>query len=309
MTAAVLDMLQPGSSSVLLDGTVGTGGHAAAFLDAAGKSSRLVGCDLDAAALAKAADRLRPYGPRVTLLHRSYADVPALIRERWPELTVTHILLDLGMSALELEESERGFSFRRPEELLDMRFDAAADRPTAATLLRRLPEDELERIFRAYGEAPNARQLAAQIVHKRREAPVTHVRDLLLAVDAAGGPNGRRSRVHPATRVFQALRITVNDELTTLRTALPQLIDLLAPGGRIAVISFHSLEDRVVKEAFRTAARDCICPPSFPVCRCGHRRQITILTKHVRTPSPDERNNNPRSRSAKLRVAEKLTPP
>lgn len=302
----VVDLLAPEKESVVLDGTVGAGGHAEALLERMGSAGQLVGLDLDPAALRVAAQRLARFGKRVRLLHANFRDAPAALAGAGLQPSLTHTLLDLGVSSIEFETSGRGFSFQRTDEVLDMRFDPDQPGPTAATILNRWPVEQLAQTLRNNGEEPNANAIARSIVLQRRDHPFERVRDLVHAVLQSGARNrGRRTLLHPATRTFQALRIAVNDELENLRHALPELLALLTPGGKMAVISFHSLEDRIVKEFFKRESADCICPPAFPVCRCGHTSQLTILTKHVVTASDDEQRNNPRSRSAKLRVAQK----
>lgn len=304
----VRQLLAPDRASVILDGTVGAGGHAEALLVASQPGGTLLGLDLDPAALERAAIRLQRFGSRVHLYQASFAHTAEILEAHHPGVRLTHILLDLGLSSFALTASGRGFSFQQQDEELDMRFDPGASVPTAAEFLRRASEGEIERVLRAYGEEPLHQELARAIVKTRRERPLRTVADLVTLIEqvAGGHLHGRRTGMHPATRTFQALRICVNDELGTLAHSLPQLLALLASGGRMAVISFHSLEDRIVKTFLHREARDCVCPPSFPVCRCGHRRQLRILTKHVIQASPLERKNNPRSRSAKLRAFQKV---
>lgn len=296
--------LKPGQT--VLDATVGTGGHAEAILSRILPGGELYGLDLDQSALDTASKRLSKFKPNVHLIRSSYRDAVAVLAET-NVAQADRILLDLGISSLELEESGRGFSFQRAGEPLDMRFDAAADTATAAELLATNSEEDLATILSEYGEEPLAKAIAGAIVTERRSRPIERVGDLLpIILGAYGRRWSTRSEKHPATRTFQALRIAVNNELETLTQALPDLIRLLAPSGRIAVISFHSLEDRIVKELFREEARDCICPPEIPVCRCNHKATIKILTKHVIVPTQQEQTHNPRSRSAKLRIAERL---
>lgn len=307
----VVRLLDPHPGEILLDATVGGGGHAQALLQRAGGDLTVLGLDPDPAAIAAAGETLQAFRSRVHLVRGSYLDARTIIdQELGLEKRANRILLDLGVSSIELEESGRGFSFHRTKEPLDMRFDPRGGGPTAADLLATGSEQELVRWFTEYGEEPSARKIARAIIRTRKETPLATVSDLVGVVASAthGRHRGRVTRLHPATRTFQALRIAVNRELEILEEALPQLIDLLLPGGRIAVISFHSLEDRIVKTIFKREATDCLCPPSFPECRCGHVAQLTLLTKHVVTPTEQESTINPRSRSAKLRVAEKLLP-
>jgi 16S rRNA (cytosine1402-N4)-methyltransferase len=263
-----------------LDCTVGAGGHAFALLERSSPDGQLTGLDADPAALELARMRLAPFGKRVILLNRTFADLAELGEQ--PE---DAILFDLGLSSMQLETSGRGFSFRR-DEPLDMRFDPKSDRATAAELLNSLSETELERVLFEYGEEPRARRVARQIVQRR---PIRRTGELVSAVSAALGP--ARGRIHPATRTFQALRIAVNDELDALNAGLDAAVDLLKIHGRVAVISFHSLEDRIVKWRFRGWA---------------DQGMVRVLTRKPVQPSMDEIQRNPRARSARLRVAEKV---
>ncbi len=305
----VVDLLKPGPDDRILDGTIGAAGHATALLERAGPLCRLLGLDRDPLAIVAARTSLARFRDRVQLEQASFADADKVLAQHPSFAPVSRILLDLGTSMLTLERSGRGFSFRSAHEPLDMRYDPDAAVPTAADLLATLRENELAELIATNGEEPLARFIAKEIVTRRRAAPLATVADLVTAVHAAYRRRGyqERSRTNPATRTFQALRIAVNDELDTLRRALPKLVELLAPGGRIAVISFHSLEDRIVKTFFRTEAKGCICPPALPECRCGHEARLRLLTRHVVKPTDNEQQHNPRSRSAKLRAAEKRT--
>ena len=282
---SVLDFLQPrpGSGFRALDCTLGAGGHAFGVLERSAPDGRLVGLDADPRALELAAARLAPFGGRVTLLNRNFGDLAELDLE-----PVDAIVFDLGLSSMQLESSGRGFSFRA-DEPLDMRFDPQAELATAAELLNTLPEADLERILREYGEEPRARRLARTIAQRRHDRPLQTTTDLVAAVTAALGP--ARGRIHPATRTFQALRIAVNDELQALQAGLDAAVHLLQPHGHLAVISFHSLEDRIVKWRFRGYADDGL---------------VRILTRKPVTPMDEEARANPRARSAKLRVVERL---
>ncbi|MFH1171791.1 MAG: 16S rRNA (cytosine(1402)-N(4))-methyltransferase RsmH, partial [bacterium] len=255
----VLQLLNPSPESIVLDGTVGTGGHALALLHAMGSRGQLVGFDLDETALAIARQRLAPFGERVLLLKASYADASDVLGAHPTFQPLSSILLDLGFSTTELVESGRGFSYRHPDEPLDMRFDPSGERPTAASILATRDERELATIIAAYGEEPLAGRIAQRIVRQRKERRLERVHDLVEVILTVYGRRryAERSRQHPAARTFQALRIAVNDELGTLHAALPRLTRLLAPGGRIAVISFHSIEDRIVKTFFTTESRQC----------------------------------------------------
>jgi 16S rRNA (cytosine1402-N4)-methyltransferase len=281
----------------VIDGTLGAGGHSAALL-AAGAGD-LLGLDVDPQALREAARALAPFARRAHIVHASYADMTAQAAALgWD--AVDAILLDLGVSSMQFDTAERGFSFRH-DAPLDMRFDPTSAHPTAADLVNTLDADELADLFWRYGEEHKSRRLARAIVSHR---PFGTTLELAAAIEQAS-PRRWDDRLHPATRVFQALRIAVNNELGVIEAALPKAIDLLRPGGRLAVISFHSLEDRLVKDAFRLAATDCICPPRLPVCVCGHRATVILLTRKPITATDDEIARNPRSRSAKLRAVEK----
>jgi 16S rRNA (cytosine1402-N4)-methyltransferase len=294
----VLDALAPVSGSDYLDGTLGAGGHAEGILQASAPRGRLLGLDLDREALAIAHQRLSTYRARVEIEQSSYLHAPDILQNiGWPH--VHGILLDLGISSMQIDRPGRGFSFME-EGPLDMRFDQNAG-TTAADLVNSLSEEALAKILRDFGEERFARRIARAIVAAR---PV-HTTQALTALIQEAVPH-YSSPIHPATRTFQALRIATNQELETLATALPELVKCLAPRGRIAVISFHSLEDRIVKSIFRTESRDCICPPEQPVCNCGHTASLRLLTKKPIRPGQQEIQANPRARSARLRVAEKM---
>jgi len=294
----VLSALQPGAGSRHIDGTVGAGGHAFGILEASHPDGELLGLDRDPSSLARARERLARFGGRVHLAHRSFAEMHlAAAALEWT--TVSGVLLDLGLSSLQVDDPARGFAFRL-EGPLDMRFDPA-QATTAGDLVNGLSETDLADLLWRFGEEPRARQVARRIVLARPLATTTE-----LAQTVGGAASQRGSRIHPATRVFQALRIAVNGELEALQEGLRLALGLLAPGGRIAVIAFHSLEDRIVKEYFRRESRDCLCPPGQPVCTCGHRASLRILTRKPVRPEEGEVQANPRARSARLRVAERL---
>ena len=281
-----------------IDGTVGGGGHAAGILAALSPAGRLLGLDRDPVALEAASARLAPCGERVVLAHSSFARLSECARAH-DFVPVDGVLLDLGLSSLQLADPSRGFAFTKPGPL-DMRFDPQSGQPTAADLVNDLPAEELAHLLYRYGEEKAARRVAEAIVAAR---PLRTTDELAAVVARV---LGRRGRIHPATRTFQALRIAVNDELAALEAVLPQAVEILAPGGRLAVISFHSLEDRIVKRFLRRESRDCICPPEAPVCTCDHRAVLCLITRKPIRPTPDETAVNPRARSARLRVAERL---
>jgi 16S rRNA (cytosine1402-N4)-methyltransferase len=290
--------LQPQRGGRYLDGTLGAGGHAAGILAASGPSGMLLGLDIDPQALELAASRLAEFGKQATLKRMSYARLgEALQSQGWD--TVDGILLDLGASSMQFDQAERGFSFRK-EAPLDMRFDPDAPL-TAADLVNEWPEEDLADIIYQYGEERRSRRVAQAIVRARPIQTTTE-----LAGVVARAMRVKRGGIHPATRTFQALRIAVNGELDNLDTALPQALAGLAPQGRLAVISFHSLEDRRVKQFLQQESVDCICPPEQPVCTCGHKASVRLVTRRAVKPTTAEEESNPRSRSARLRVAEKL---
>jgi 16S rRNA (cytosine1402-N4)-methyltransferase len=296
---AVIEGLALKPGSLVIDGTLGLGGHSEAILKATGPDGRVLGFDRDPAALALAQDRLLAYGQRLVTYHGSYAEMGKMA----PMLgfaPADGVLLDLGLSSLQLDSAERGFAFRF-EGPLDMRFDPTAGQ-NAADLVNTLAESELADIIYTYGEERFSRRVARAIVAARPLRTTGHLAQIV----ASAIQGGRREKIHPATRTFQALRIAVNDELGALDRSLPQALDLLRPGGRLAVISFHSLEDRIVKRYFQAEEKGCVCPPELPACVCGRVPRQRILTRHPLVPSEDEQATNPRARSAKLRVAERL---
>ena len=280
-----------------LDGTVGAGGHAAGLLAESEPGGLLLGLDVDPQALELARQKLAPFGERACLKQASYAS----LREQLTALgweTVDGILLDLGASSMQFDRPERGFSFLA-DGPLDMRF-SPANPLTAAQIVNEWPEADLADILFRYGEEPAGRRIARAILQAR---PVGGTRELAGVIEKA---LGRRGPHHPATLTFQALRIAVNGELEAVEKTLPAAVQALAPGGRLAVISFHSLEDRLVKEFFRRESKDCLCPPRQPICTCGHKASIREIARRPIVPTVEETNLNPRARSAKLRVAEKL---
>jgi 16S rRNA (cytosine1402-N4)-methyltransferase len=281
-----------------VDGTVGAGGHAQGILQASQPDGQLLGLDVDPQALAVAKERLQPFGKRVILIQASYITLSEQLYKLGRD-TVDGIVLDLGVSSIQLDTTQRGFSIQY-DAPLDMRFDP--DLPvTAAHLVNNLDEDTLAELIHRFGEERQARRVARAIV-RARPLHTTQQLAQVVAKETSGGRPG----IHPATRTFQALRIAVNKELDSLEGVLPQAVNALAPQARVAVIAFHSLEDRIVKQYFRRESRDCICPPRQPICTCGHKAVLQAITRHPLRPSQAEVDENPRSRSARLRVAEKL---
>lgn len=298
----VIHFLEPADGKTYLDGTLGGGGHSALILEKA-PEALLVGIDRDQSALAAAGARLAVYGERIRLLHGDFADVAGLLNS----LGITALdgfILDLGVSSHQLDTRERGFSFQQ-DAPLDMRMDTSSGE-TAADLVNKLPEQELERIISEYGEERWAKRIASFIVKERAESLITTTFRLVDIIKGAVPKAKWDERIHPATRTFQALRIAVNTELESLERGMRAALDLLKPGGRGVIISFHSLEDRIVKHIFREYAEGCTCPRQMPVCVCGRQPRVKILTSRPVTATQEETDDNPRARSAKLRAVEKL---
>ncbi len=297
-----VDLLTPRPGGVYVDGTLGGGGHAEEILKRSAPDGLLIGLDQDKDAVARCSSRLAGYGGRALLQQANFRDLEQVLEELAIK-SVDGVLLDLGLSWFHLRSPERGFSFMT-EGPLDMRMDAGRS-TTAADLVNTLSRHDLARIIREYGEENKAYAIAKAIERARDREPITSTTQLAQIVSSVFPPYPPR-RIHPATLTFQALRIAVNDELGALAGGLDQAVRLLRSGGRAVVISFHSLEDRIVKQAFAAHAKGCICPPRLPVCRCGKTPDLKILTKRPVTASEDETAANPAARSAKLRAAEKL---
>ena len=298
----VLEWMRPAPDGVYLDGTLGGGGHSEAILRLAGGTARLYGIDRDPDAIAAASERLKAY-PGFQALHGNFHDAKQLLTEAGAP-PLTGALLDLGVSSYQLDNAERGFSYHE-DAPLDMRMDAS-EGETAAQYLARVEPDELRRVLTEYGEEKWAARIAKVLAEKRAEKPIETTLDLVAVVDAAIPKAVRRKdEGHPARRTFQAVRIAVNDELAPLERAIEDMVDLLAPGGRMLVITFHSLEDRIVKNTFRGLQNPCICPPKAPICTCGRKPIGKVLGGGAIPPAETETAENPRARSAKLRVFEK----
>jgi 16S rRNA (cytosine1402-N4)-methyltransferase len=295
-----IDGLALRPNAICIDATLGGGGHAEAILRAIGPQGRLLGLDADPNALSRVHTRLARFAGQTTLVQANFRDLGAVaVANGFP--AVDAILMDLGVSSYQLWEAERGFSFTSSGPL-DMRMDPNTEL-TADEIVNTWPQDELADIIYRYGEEPRSRRIARAIVSAR---PLHTTAELADVIAKAVSVRKDRNRIHPATRSFQAFRITVNDELGALEEALPQALALLASGGRLVVITFHSLEDRLVKQFMQREARDCLCPPDLPACRCGHEAQLRIRTRKPIQPNEGEVAVNPRSRSAKLRIAERL---
>jgi 16S rRNA (cytosine1402-N4)-methyltransferase len=293
----IIHALQPKSRCFYVDCTLGGGGHAQGILEASRPDGRLLGLDLDPQAIAIARKRLAAFGERVRIEQASYVELTSVLKLAGWNL-VDGIVFDLGVSSMQFDTPERGFSFQH-DAPLDMRFNP--DSPiSAAELVNQISEAELAEIIFRYGEDRNARRIARAIVRAR---PLRTTKQLAAVVARTGGA---KDHIHPATRTFQALRIAVNEELKSIEAALPQAVQALNSGGRLAIISFHSLEDRIVKEYFNRESTDCLCPPQQPVCTCGHKATIRKVTRKPIVPAESEVSDNPRARSAKLRIVEKL---
>ena len=282
-----------------IDATVGDGGHATALLEATAPNGEMLGIDADPESLERARGRLQPFGNRVNLVNDNFANLERIVQQHKFH-PITAILLDLGLSSYQLDDASRGFSFR--DASLDMRMDPN-QQLTASYIVNTYSEEELRRVIATYGEEPQARRIARAIVRYR---PIYTAQELARVIESMVPRRGRR--IHPATRSFQALRMRVNDDLENLESFLEQAVRVLNQGGRLAVIAYHSLEDRIVKLFFRQESRDCICPPERPQCVCGHRATLRILTKKVIKPTANEIQGNPRVRSARLRAGMTLGP-
>ncbi|MFY9814465.1 MAG: 16S rRNA (cytosine(1402)-N(4))-methyltransferase RsmH [Dehalococcoidales bacterium] len=288
--------IQPGGRYV--DCTLGGGGHAMAIIQNSAPGGQLLGIDADPEAIRAAAINLSRYTDSVLLVNDNFVNIDAICHH-YDFYPVHGILLDLGLSSMQLLDDPRGFSFQY-EAALDMRFNPK-QKITAADIINNYPEVDLAQLIRKYGEEPHSYKIARRIVQSRPVNTTTQLADIV--ADAVGGRHGR---IHPATRTFQALRIAVNEELEHLEETLGKTIDLLGAGGRLVVISYHSLEDRIVKQFLQRESKDCICPPSVPVCQCKHTASFRLINKKVITPSETELDENPRSRSARMRVAERI---
>ena len=299
MVGEVLSTLQINPSGTYIDCTLGEGGHASAILGAIDPPPRLLGIDLDQEALESATRRLSELSRTFVAEQGNFREVGDIARRHGIE-SANGILFDLGLSSLQVDTAARGFSFRK-EARLDMRFDTS-QRLSAADVVNDLSESELADVIYRYGEESRSRRIASAIVTSRPLDTTTQLADVISRV--LGRPSGRR--IHPATKTFQAIRIAVNGELDNIERGLDQAIELLREGGRIVVISYHSLEDRLVKGVFRREASGCICPPEIPICACGHEPTLRLVSRRVIKPDQEEIRVNPRSRSARLRVAERI---
>lgn len=304
MVEEVLRYLAPRSGGVYVDATVGEGGHAELILKASSPDGQLIGLDRDEEAIALSRERLKRFGERVTLLQANFRDLERILDSLGLE-EVDGILFDLGVSTHQLERPERGFSFDT-DAPLDMRMDRR-QRLTAYDIVNSYPKKELYRILRELGEEPHARSIARAIVRRREQGPIRTTGELVEVIRSAVPVRYRfRRGRHFATQTFRALRMAVNQELECLEEAIPQAVHRLRKGGRLVVISFHSLEDRIVKRWFARMASACICPPGVPICVCGHKPEVKLLTRKPLRVSPEEVARNPKARSARLRAVERL---
>ena len=294
-----IENLQIKPDGIYVDGTLGGGGHSSRIVSALGGRGRLIGIDQDEAAIEAAGQRLSPYQDRVTLIRDNYCNVRQALRQLAIE-KVDGILLDLGVSSFQLDHSERGFSYRY-DTPLDMRMDLRQTQ-TAKDIVNQYTEKELYRVIRDYGEEQFAKNIAKHIVRERERAPIETTGALNEIIKAAIPAKMRATGGHPSKRTFQAIRIECNRELEVLKDSMDDLIDLLNPGGRLCIITFHSLEDRIVKTAFRRNENPCVCPPDFPVCVCGQASKGRVITRKPILPSAEELTINKRAKSAKLRV-------
>ena len=304
LLAETVELLNPSGDEIFVDATLGLGGHAEAILSASAKV-KVIGIDQDAQAIRFATERLEKFGARIEIFHTNFSEIKQVLADVKFE-KVDGVLADLGVSSLQFDSAERGFSFRF-DALLDMRMNADSGEDTAAELLESLSETEIADLIYKYGEERNSRRIARRIVWKREIGePILTTKELAETVEKAVGRGKSRDKIHPATRTFQALRIAVNGELEILERFIESSIDILKKDGRLAIITFHSLEDRIVKQTLQKLAGKCSCPPRLPQCQCGARREVEILTRKPVAPTEKESDENPRARSAKLRVCRKL---
>lgn len=297
-----VDSLNIKPDGIYVDGTLGGGGHAYEVCSRLGKYGRLIGIDQDADAIAAATKRLEPFADKVTVVRSNYENIASVLHDLGIE-KVDGIYLDLGVSSYQLDTASRGFTYRE-DAPLDMRMDQR-NTQTAADIVNTYSETELYHIIRDYGEDRFAKNIAKHIVQRRQEKPYETTGELIETIKAAIPAKIRATGGHPAKRTFQAIRIELNHELDVLNRSIDTMIDLLNPGGRLSIITFHSLEDRIVKKRFRDNENPCICPPEFPVCMCGRKSKGTVITRKPIVPGEEELEYNKRSKSSKLRVFER----
>jgi len=301
----VIKNLNPQSNQNFIDATLGGGGHAEKILEKTAPDGILIGVDLDEKAIELAKKRLNKFGRRAILIKQNYKNLKEKLNEQYRDIQIHGILLDLGLSLYQLQDTSRGFSFLNNN--LGMKFDEDDDKEDAEEIINSYSQEKLEKIFKEFGEEQLARHIAKQIVNYRNNSKIKTSRELAEIVESVYKKFYRqKSKINPATKVFQALRIYINHEFDNIKSFLPDAIDILETGGKMAVITFHSLEDRIVKEIFKDASHDCICPPNFPKCVCNHRAKIKLINRKVIVPTEREVKDNPASRSAKLRIIQKL---
>ena len=301
----VSELLNCAPGKNFVDCTVGSGGHAQMILRLTAPHVKLIGIDIDPHAIERTKEALRPFGKRAVLVNDSYAHIARIV-VGVPVRTIEGILLDLGISSEQLEDSSSGFSFQKKGPLL-MTFSGKRSGLIAEEVVNSFSGRELYKIITCYGEERYARSIVRNILASREREPIKDTAELARIITESVPQKARgRSKIHPATKTFQAIRMYVNDELNTIKAVIPQALGILKPGGRLAVISFHSLEDRLVKTEFKKAAQSCACPPDFPVCACRAKQMVRLVTRRAIKPSMAEQAQNPRSRSARLRVVEKI---
>jgi len=315
----IIEYLKPQPNQNFVDCTLGGGGHTEKILQRTGPQGKVLAFERDQRAIEAASRRLKKYQNRLIIINQNYVHLEEeIIRHRQEIAEISGIILDLGLSSDQLDQPGRGFSFK-DQGHLDMRFDPNSQKVTASDIVLTWPEDKLVKIFREYGEIRQAKKIAQGIVAWQKAPTVEKQKSNILQTSVFVSTilrilnikpdNLKRYRIHPATQIFQSLRIAVNDELNNLKQVLPQALEVLAYRGRLAVISFHSLEDRIVKDYFKAIAKTCVCPPAAPICTCHHQAEINIINKKPLRPTAEEISVNPRSRSALLRVAEKIKHP
>jgi 16S rRNA (cytosine1402-N4)-methyltransferase len=303
LLAETLELLKPQANQIYVDATLGLGGHTEAILSSSAET-KVVGIDQDTQAIEFAKERLEKFGERVEIFHSNFSEIKQVLADAGIE-KVDGVLADLGVSSLQFDSETRGFSFRF-DAPLDMRMNADSDAETAAELLENLSEEEIADIIYKYGEERFSRRIARRIVWKRELGePVKTTRELAETVEKAIG-RGKKDKIHPATKTFQALRIAVNGELEILEQFIRDGVDVLKKEGRLVLITFHSLEDRIVKQTMQKLSGKCSCPPRLPICACGAKKEVEILTKKPLVPDEKELEENPRARSAKLRACRKI---
>ena len=298
----ILQHLHPREDGLIVDGTLGNGGHTELILKNTAPGLRVLGIDRDEQAIERAGKRLAPFRNRVTLIHGNFSDIKNILKKA-NVMNVDGLLLDLGVSSPQLDSPERGFSFMRNGPL-DMRMDST-QKTTAADLLVKLSDEELVLVIKEYGEERFAKRIVRAIRKAQEQNPITTTLQLSNIVSGVTH-TPRPAKIHPATRTFQALRIAVNNELEHIKSTLSDSLGILSASARIMVISFHSLEDRIVKNFFKDEEKGCVCPPRLPVCACGHKTRLKIITRRPVTPASEEVKRNPRASSSKLRVAERV---